>query len=108
MIESSRPKVNRFKYAAMLLGAVAVAATPLAYPATATAEREWDVVAYDQCIKDHPASVYNCCYKTGGEWSGDDVTGKCVAPPANQDISHPPAPNRGLRSAPPTAANPAP
>ena len=57
MIESTRPKVNRFKYAAMLLGAVAVAATPLAYPAIATAEREWDIVAYDQCIKNHPASV---------------------------------------------------
>ena len=28
MIESTRPKVNRFKYAAMLLGALAVAATP--------------------------------------------------------------------------------
>ena len=39
MIESTRPKVNRVKYAAMLLGALAVAATPLAYPAIATAAR---------------------------------------------------------------------
>ena len=35
MIESTRPKLNRFKYAAMLAGAMAVAAFPLAYPAIA-------------------------------------------------------------------------
>ena len=29
MIESTRPKLNRFKYAAMLLGVTAVAAVPL-------------------------------------------------------------------------------
>ena len=53
MIESSRPKVNRFKYAAMLLGADGRGRRPPArtYPATATAEREWDVGAYDECIK---------------------------------------------------------
>ncbi len=38
MIESASPKLNRFKYAAMLLGALAVAATPLGYPAIANAE----------------------------------------------------------------------
>ena len=50
MIQSTRPKLNRFKYAAMLLGAMAVAATPLAYPAIATAERVWDIEDYDDCI----------------------------------------------------------
>ncbi len=35
VIASANPKLSRFKYAAMLLGAVAVAGTPLAYPAIA-------------------------------------------------------------------------
>ena len=38
MIEVSRAKLNRFEYAAMLLGAMAVAGIPPAYPALATAE----------------------------------------------------------------------
>ena len=50
MIESAGPKLARFKYAAMLLGALAVAATPLAYPAIATAERVWDIEDYDNCM----------------------------------------------------------
>ena len=52
MIQSTAPKVNRVKYAAMLLGALAVAATPLAYPASATAERVWDIEDYDNCVAD--------------------------------------------------------
>lgn len=35
MTEPALPKLNRLRYAAMLLGALAVAATPLAYPAIA-------------------------------------------------------------------------
>jgi hypothetical protein len=35
MTEPAPPKLNRPKYPAMLLGALAVAATPLAYPAIA-------------------------------------------------------------------------
>ena len=53
MIEVTRPKLNRFKYAAMLLGAMAVAGTPLAYPAIATAEPNsgvWDIDTYDYCM----------------------------------------------------------
>ncbi len=52
MIESTRPKLNRFKYAAMLAGALAVAASPLAYPAVASAERVWDIEYFDSC-RDH-------------------------------------------------------
>jgi len=114
MIESTRPKLNRFKYAGMLLGALAVAAfPPVGLTAVATAEREWDIGAYDQCIKDHPNSPYGCCYKTGGEWSGDDVTGKCVAPGLNsvllpQGTSQPQHANVGPTGSVATAGNPTP
>ena len=73
---------RRHMMAVMLLSTAAALGGAL-HPAIATAEREWDVVAYDECIKQHPNAPYGCCYKTGGEWSGDDETGKCVAPPAN-------------------------
>ena len=58
MIESTRPKLNRFKYAAMLAGAMAVAAFPHAgLTAVASAQRVLDVETYDNCvqnIKDFP------------------------------------------------------
>jgi hypothetical protein len=109
MIESTRPKLNRFKYAAMLLGTAAVVAVPsIGLAATAAAADEWDIGAYDECIKNHPNAPIVCCVSTGGEWSGDNETGKCVAPPANPASSQPQGLNRGLRSTPPTAINPAP
>ena len=97
---------RRRRMMAVVLFSTAAALGSALHPAIATAEREWDVVAYDECIKAHPTAVYSCCYKTGGEWSGDDETGKCVAPPANS--VQPQGPNLGPRSAPPTAINPAP
>lgn len=94
MIESARPKLSRFKYAAMLLGALAVAATPLAYPAIATAERVWDIEFYDDClngmsydqmdysIEDQKRVNKACCLDSGGVFIDDGYLGKCVAPPA--------------------------
>ena len=90
MIEVTRPRLNRFKYAAMLLGAMAVAGTPLAYPAIATAEPNnsgtWDIERYDECMRGGPIDSWEdqyrrerfCCGQSGGVWDG----AKFVAPPA--------------------------
>jgi hypothetical protein len=97
MTELTRPKPNRFKYAAMLLGAAAIAAAPLASPAITTAQPNsgtWDLEAWDDCWRyywatnpDHKVTEENekqCCWQSGGLWQdgpfGHD--GKCVAPPA--------------------------
>jgi hypothetical protein len=94
VIQSTAPKVNRVKYAAMLLGALAVAAAPLAYPASATAERVWDIEMYDYCMEITTEDQLDvsiaqqlemhrvCCEKTGGIFIDDGYVGKCVAPPA--------------------------
>ncbi|MBX7432962.1 hypothetical protein JDV09_12715 [Mycobacterium sp. Y57] len=91
MIEVTRPKLNRFTYAAMLLGAMAVAGTPLAYPTIATAAPNnsgtWDIERYDECMKGGPIDSREdqyrherfCCGQSGGVWDGAD----CVAPPAS-------------------------
>ena len=100
MIEVTRSKLNRFKYAAMLVGAMAVAGTPLAYPAIATAQPNnsgtWDLERYEECMRGGP--IYSeddqyrrehfCCGQSGGVWNG----AKCVAPPAE--------PASGLRQLP--------
>jgi hypothetical protein len=92
MIETTHPKSNRFKYAAMVLGALAVAATPLAYPAVANAQPVLDVESYDKCVQDikkslaertiHLLDVHNayvtCCEYAGGTWS--ESRGDCAAP----------------------------
>jgi len=87
MIASTNRKPNRFKYAAMLLGAMAVAAAPLASPAIATAERNtWDIEKYDQCVAEKklllPADISEglerCCWASGGYYHD----GRCWSPPA--------------------------
>ena len=106
MIESARPKLSRFKYAAMLLGAMAVAGTPLAYPAIATAEPNsgvWDIDTYDYCmdaartdyqkgeitLQDLTARAKGCCEYTGGVWNA-----------AEQDCQAPPGDSQGSRQLP--------
>ena len=89
MIEVTRPKLNRFKYAAMLLGAMAVAGTPLAHPAIATAQPNnsgtWDMERFEECMLSAPADEegryrheHFCCAQSGGVWNWHE----CVAPPA--------------------------
>ena len=99
MIEVSRPKLNRFKYAAMLLGAMAVVAAPLASPAIAPAQpntASWDMEAFDNCLRKidrtrYPGAqflyddylhneIMKCCIDSGGVWG---VGGKCEAPPSD-------------------------
>jgi hypothetical protein len=104
MIETTHPKSNRFKYAATVLGALAVAATPLACPAVANAQPVLDVESYDKCVQDikksladgtiHLWDVHNayvtCCEYAGGTWS--ESRGDCAAPP--------PADSKGSRQLP--------
>ena len=107
MIQSTRPKVNRVKYAATMLGALAVAVTPLAYPAVATAQRVWDIEAYDNCTFglenfrwEYWDQMKKCCLDSGGVWKQDEY--KCVAPP-----SEAPAGSRGTHLRPGIADAPA-
>ncbi|WP_142392533.1 hypothetical protein [Mycobacterium sp. 3519A] len=94
MTKSTRPKPSRFKYAAVLLGALAVGASPLAYPAVATAEKVWDIELYDSCMEGTSGNQMDysinqqkegnrvCCEGSGGIFIDDGYLGKCVAPPA--------------------------
>ena len=94
MIKPIRSTANRVKYGAMLIGALAVAAAPLAYPASATAERVWDIELYDGCMEAQAENQMDysiaqqleahrvCCEETGGVFIDDGYVGKCVAPPA--------------------------
>lgn len=50
--------------------------------ATATAEREWDIGAYDDCMSKTARSPEGCCLLSGGEIAFD---GHCQAPPAVQE-----------------------
>lgn len=99
MTEPSRPKLNRLGYAAALLGAMAVAAIPLAYPATATAQKYWDIELFDAC-KDMTYAKYQagqidfdtyhwgirkCCEDSDGVWNSAEQ--ECVAPPGDSQGS---------------------
>ena len=100
MIASApRPKLNRLKYAAMLLGALAVAATPLAYPTIATAEPNtggtFDLAKYNKCMADlldvdgddadYKLTGRICCRSVGGVWN--ESRAECTAPPADSQGS---------------------
>jgi hypothetical protein len=97
VIEVTRPKLNRFKYSAMLLAAVAVAAFPPAgLTAVASAEKVWDIEDYDNCMADQTGNQLDlsindqkafhayCCNRSGGIFIDDGYLGKCVAPPGNR------------------------
>ncbi|HEX3286068.1 MAG TPA: hypothetical protein VHT50_15775 [Mycobacterium sp.] len=104
MTELTRPKPNRFKYSAMLLGVMAVAAAPIASPAIATAQRVWDIEDYDKCyegidVTQTPDDLYwkemkDCCLRSGGVW-------KDTSPPAGRgECSAPPGDSKGSRQLP--------
>jgi hypothetical protein len=97
VIDSAIPKPNLVKYAAMLLGTVAVAVfPPVGLTAVATAEpRTWDLELYDACIEWNRAAYQRgeitlqdlteadhiCCADTGGVWDADKEY--CHAPPGD-------------------------
>ena len=88
MSTSTQPKLNRVKYAAMLLGALAVAAGPLAYPTVATAQPKSDQVGYIECLVEgskYPGRtnpdgtvteewMMECCALNNGIWKDGDCT----------------------------------
>jgi hypothetical protein len=96
MIEPIRPKLTRFKYAAMLAGAMAVAAFPHAgLTAVASAQKVLDMETLQTCedgvkadlakgvlhIWDVHFAYVTCCEYAGGTWN--DTTGDCDAPPGD-------------------------
>jgi hypothetical protein len=100
MIESARPKLNRSKYAAMLVGALAVAAFPsVGFAAVASAEKVWDIETYDYCMEQSRAhyqrgeitlqelteDARTCCEYNDGVWNA--ATQDCQAPPGNSQGS---------------------
>jgi hypothetical protein len=73
--------------------AMAAVAVALAFPVIASAQAEWDIGAYDQCVNsgenqlpDKPNAqedhIHYCCLGSGGIWNA--AAKKCVAPPAEQ------------------------
>jgi hypothetical protein len=76
MIESTRRKMSRAEYAAMLVGALAVAA--FSNTGVASAEKVWDIEWYDDCmagfshdqmnesINDIKRQNQECCEHSGG------------------------------------------
>jgi hypothetical protein len=87
MIESSRPKPKRLRYAAMLLGTLGIAAFPsVGLTPVANAEpRTWDLETYDDCLEWNRAAYQRgeitlqdltegdhvCCVASGGVWDAD-------------------------------------
>ena len=63
-------------------------------PATAFAQREWDIEAFDECVSNtYPglpgfiAAMKECCITSGGVWDDDRL--KCGAPPAEAPVQQP-------------------
>ncbi|HNM84319.1 MAG: hypothetical protein U0Q20_08330 [Mycobacterium sp.] len=65
----------------VFIATMAVGTSVLGPPAAAIAapDGEWDVAAYDECMKKTARSPEGCCITTGGVITND---GGCVAPPA--------------------------
>jgi hypothetical protein len=61
-----------------------IAALALGTAATVSAEPEWDIGAYDDCMSKTARSPEGCCISTGGVITFD---GGCQAPPAVQEGS---------------------
>jgi len=100
VIASTNLKPSRFKYAAMLAGAMAVAAFPHAgLTAVASAQKVLDLDTYQKCedgvkadlakgtihIWDIHFAYVTCCEYAGGTWN--DTTGDCDAPPGDSQGS---------------------
>ena len=58
--------------------AFAMAVGAIAGPAVSQA-REWDIGAYDNCMKNSTRPMVECCIISGGDF---DSKGECGAPPA--------------------------
>jgi hypothetical protein len=100
VIEPTRPRLDRSEYAAMLVGAVAVAAFPsVGFASVASAEKVWDIETYDYCMDQSRAhyqrgeitlqelteAARTCCEYNDGVWNA--ATQDCQAPPGNSQGS---------------------
>ena len=86
---STTNRIGQCLATALLTAALAVGAA-----ATASAERVWDIGAYDECMgmfpddetpSEHIATEKACCAASGGDWASTPEfpnIGECVAPPA--------------------------
>jgi hypothetical protein len=87
-------KMNHLLAATALMAAVAFGAAPVV-----SAEPEWDIGAYDDCMSKTVRDPAVCCLQSGGNIGHDDPNA-CVAPAA-EAIEE--APGRTLPPVPPNA-----
>lgn len=98
---------HRVVPAVLLAAAATLRGSAIGDPATAcAAPREWDIGAYDQCVKSGLGKGYNdveweehehqCCLDSGGVWNLEQ--GKCQAPPADAESQPGVAPTPGVAS----------
>ena len=96
VIDPTRSKRSRVKYAAMLVAAMAAAVfPPVGLTAVASAEKVWDIETYDYCmeqaraayqrgeitLQDLTEDAKTCCEYNDGVWNA--ATQDCQAPPAD-------------------------
>ena len=98
--------LRRLAPTVLLAATVTLAGSAVGEPATACAAPEWDVGAFDLCMKqsiwitDMYLREKICCTQTGGVWvtdkysDGTDVadSGRCTAPPAEPAEAQPTLP----------------
>jgi hypothetical protein len=71
---------RRRHMSATLFGTAAIALAVGGLAQAAVSHAEWDIAAYDECLK--TASTVTCCAFSGGDWDDKGPHGKCVAPAA--------------------------
>jgi hypothetical protein len=128
MITLHRPTISAFAKTAdtlMLTTAIVLAGTPLGYIAIAGADpnngggtggsAEWDIGAYDFCMKNHPPlhTIEEnldhhrwCCESTGGVWGSHGCQAPAGAASAPADPFGPPQAAPTNIQAPPSPQNP--
>lgn len=84
--------------AGALTAGLAFGAAPIA-----SADREWDIEMYDNCMAKTIRNIIDCCVMSGGEPSGTSDNGACHAPPAEQSGLGPTAPAKPGFTLPPRA-----
>jgi hypothetical protein len=94
----ARPRVRQIVIAAALMSTVALGQSGIA-----SADREWDIAAYDDCLQNTAQTTDVCCIRSGGDLGPEPNT--CQAPPAVQDGSNRVPPTKQPR---PTKAAPIP
>jgi Spy/CpxP family protein refolding chaperone len=70
--------MRRFAHAALLAGAIGIAASAFGHTAIASAEPPWDIEAFDNCMQRPDANEATCCILSDGVWGAN---GHCQAPP---------------------------